>query len=90
MAMAAQRGVTMSESFVTTKKLRQSGNSYSLTLDKAIRDVSGFANGQDLRIEAAEGRLVITAADDEDYRDAMSAYDESLARYRAVYDALTK
>jgi len=73
-----------------TKKLRQSGNSYALTLDRAIRDRAGFSEDQELRIEAVRGRLVVTAADDVDYRDAMDAYEESVMRYRAVYDALAK
>lgn len=88
--MKTRKASNPGEGLVVTKKLRQSGNSFSLTLDKAIRDVSGFADGQDLRIEAVEGRLVITAADDDDYRDAMDAYDESVARYAAVYDALAE
>lgn len=75
---------------VATKKLRQSGNTLSLNLDKAIREAAGFMEGQELRIEASEGRLVVTAADDKDYSDAMAAYEESLRRYKPVYDALAK
>ncbi|GAB4532433.1 MAG: hypothetical protein Tsb0010_13490 [Parvularculaceae bacterium] len=75
---------------VVTKKLRQTGNSWSLNLDKAIRDASGFYRDQELRIEAVDGRVVITAAGDDDYRDAIAAYEESAVRYRAVYDALAE
>ena len=75
---------------VAKKALRQIGNTYSLTLDKARREAAGFSEGQALKIEAVKGRLVVTAADDADYRDAMDAYEESVRRYQPVYDALAK
>lgn len=73
-----------------TKKLRQTGNTLSLNFDPAIRDAAGFAPDQELLIEAEAGRIVVTAAGDRDFFDALAAYEESLARYRAVYDALAR
>lgn len=75
--------------FVDKTKLGTVGNSAGVTLKKDVLAEAGMARGDDVRVEAENGRIVITRADDA-YDETLALGRESFQRYPNAYKALAK
>jgi putative addiction module antidote len=73
----------------TITKIRQIGNSDGLTLRaEQLRD-AGIGRGDEVRVEAKPGRIVISRVESP-YAQAMDALDACMARYDGTLRRLAK
>ena len=65
------------------------GNSTGLTFTRELLEKAGFDRGDQVAIEAVEGRIVITPAKSS-YARAMAAFGRSTGRYGRTYSILAR
>ena len=70
-------------------KIRQIGNSDGLTLRADQLRAAGIARGDEVVVDARDGRIVITKAESS-YARAMDALDACMARYDETLRRLAK
>lgn len=72
-----------------TTKIRQIGNSDGLTFRAEQLREAGFARGDEVVVEAREGRITLVRPDS-DYAKAMEALDFCVQRYDATLKRLAR
>lgn len=72
-----------------TTRVRQIGNSDGVTFRAEQLREAGFARGDEVLVEAREGRITL-ARPDGDYAEAMQALDFCMRRYDAALRRLAR
>lgn len=72
-----------------TTKLMRTGNSTAVTLSRDVLQRAGLARGDDVQVEAQEGRVIITKVDS-DHARTLDSGRRFMSRYPKTMAALAK